>query len=57
MLLIVADAGPLIALSRIHRLSILCTLFDEVAIPSVVVDELRLDEQRPGVEDLARAVR
>ena len=57
MRLIVADAGPLIALSRIHRLSILRTLFDQVAIPRVVVEELRLDERRPGVEDLARAVR
>lgn len=57
MRLIVADAGPLIALSRVHRLSILHALFDRVAIPRVVVEELRLDERRPGVEDLARAVR
>jgi predicted nucleic acid-binding protein len=53
---IVADAGPLIALSRIRRLAVLPRLFAEVAVPAVVLNELRLDERRPGVEDLARAV-
>jgi uncharacterized protein len=56
MRLIVADAGPLIALSRIRRLGVLRELFDEVVLPSLVVDELRLDEQRPGVEELGRAI-
>jgi predicted nucleic acid-binding protein len=56
MRLIVADAGPLIALSRIRRLGVLREMFDEVMLPSLVVDELRLHEQRPGVEELARAI-
>ena len=56
MRLIVADAGPLIALSRIRRLGVLREMFDEVVLPSLVVDELRLDEQRPGVEELRRAI-
>lgn len=56
MRLIVADAGPLIALSRIRRLGLLREMFDEVALPSLVVEELRLGEPRPGVEDLARAI-
>jgi predicted nucleic acid-binding protein len=57
MRLIVADAGPLIALSRIGRLAILADLFDDVVIPSVVLQELRLEEPRPGVEQLTKAFR
>ena len=56
MRLIVADAGPLIALSRIRRLELVRGLFDDVVVPTVVLDELRLAERRPGVEDLARAI-
>ena len=48
MRLIVADTGPLIALSRIRRLSLLADLFDDVVVPNIVLHELRLDEQRPG---------
>ena len=55
MRLIVADAGPLIALSRIHKLPILAELFDDIVVPTIVLDELRLGEQRPGVEQLAAA--
>jgi len=57
MRLVVSDAGPLIALSRIHRRSVLRDVFDSVVIPSVVVTELRLQEHRPGVEELKRALR
>jgi len=56
MRLIVADAGPLIALSRIRRLAVLREIFDEVVVPTVVVQELRLDEPRPGVEPLKHAL-
>ena len=52
-----SDAGPLIALSRIGRLSLLPDLFATVAIPRIVVHELRLDEPRAGVAPLAAAVR
>lgn len=55
MRLIVSDAGPLIALSRIRRLSLLADLFEDVVAPSVVLHELRLEEQRPGVEQLTEA--
>jgi len=56
MRLIVADAGPLIALSRVGRLGILPALFTEVVVPTVVLVELRLGEARVGVRDLAQAV-
>ena len=55
--LIVSDAGPLIALSRIGRLSLLPDLFASVAAPRIVIRELRLDEPRAGVAPLAAAVR
>ena len=55
--LIVSDAGPLIALSRIGRLSLLPDLFATAAVPRTVVHELRLDEPRAGVAALAAAVR
>jgi len=50
MSLIVSDAGPLIALSRIDRLYLLRDLFAEIVVPAAVVDELRLDEKRAGVQ-------
>ena len=57
MPLIVSDAGPLIALSRIDRLSLLHDLFGRVLVPLTVVHELRLDEKRPGVLPLVQALR
>jgi predicted nucleic acid-binding protein len=55
--LVVSDAGPLIALSRIGRLSLLSGLFETVSVPGIVVRELRLDEPRAGVAPLAAAMR
>jgi hypothetical protein len=55
--LIVSDAGPLIALSRIERLALLEHLFESVVVPHSVLRELRLDEPRPGVVLLATAAR
>lgn len=56
MKLIVSDAGPLIALSRIGRLSLLPVLFGKVVVPNVVLEELRLGDVRPAVELLIEAV-
>ena len=53
---IVSDAGPLIALSRVDRLTVLKQLIGRVFVPEVVCEELRLEEKRPGVERLARAI-
>lgn len=55
MTLIVADAGPLIALSRIDQLELLRELFSKVWVPGMVLRELRLDEGRPGTGSLAQA--
>lgn len=56
MRLIVADAGPLIALSRAERLGVLAALFDDVVVPDDVLDELRLGGARSGTLALAQAV-
>ena len=55
MRVMVADAGPLIALSRIGRLSLLADLFESVTVPRAVLEELRLSESRAGVEQLREA--
>jgi len=54
--LIVADAGPLIGLARIDRLSILKDLYHEVLIPAKVAGELGLTQGRPGSRLLSTAL-
>lgn len=52
---VVADAGPLIGLARIDRLSLLDSLYGAVVIPECVRDELCLDSDRPGSRALSAA--
>ena len=40
MPIVIADAGPLIALARIDQLSLLPALFDEVVVTEAVANEL-----------------
>lgn len=53
---VVADAGPLIGLARVGALPFLHQLYGEVLVPPQLVEELRLDERRPGSQALAKAV-
>lgn len=55
-MIVVADAGPLIALARVQRLALLQQLYGQVAIPSAVRDELRLTDGRPGARALEQAL-
>ena len=50
--MIVADAGPLIALARVGRLDLLRRLYGKVHIPPAVLDELALGSGRPGAAAL-----
>jgi predicted nucleic acid-binding protein len=54
--LVVADAGPLIALARTGHLALLKGLFDRVLIPAAVRDELELASDRPGARELSTAI-
>jgi predicted nucleic acid-binding protein len=53
--IVVADAGPLIALSRIDRLALLKSLYGLVVVPTAVFSELRVDSDRPGARTLSAA--
>ena len=50
---VVADAGPLIALARIGRLDLLRRLYGRVVVPPAVHAELAIDSNRPGAKVLA----
>ncbi|WP_058557057.1 DUF3368 domain-containing protein [Thiohalocapsa sp. ML1] len=53
---VIADAGPLIALARIEHLSLLPTPYGTVTVPEAVLAELRLDSDRPGARLLSAAL-
>lgn len=54
--IVVADAGPLIALARIERLSLLAALYGSVVVPETVLTELRVESDRPGARVLSQAL-
>lgn len=51
-----ADAGPLIGLARIDRLSVLASLYGSVLVPELVLAELHVDSDRPGARALSAAL-
>ena len=53
---VVADAGPLIGLARIDRLSVLASLYGPVLVPERVLAELHVDSGRPGARALSAAL-
>lgn len=56
MSLVIADAGPLIALARIEKLELLKKLYGSVIIPGKVHSELEIGSNRPGAERLELAI-
>jgi len=53
---IVADAGPLIALAKIGHLNLLHQMYGDVLIPSAIFKELAVDSQKPGTAILKTAL-
>ena len=53
---VVADAGPLIGLARIGRVSVLTSLYGSVVIPDRVLTELHVDSHPPGARALSAAL-
>lgn len=51
--IVVADAGPLIALARVDQLSLLAALYGQIVMPESVLRELRLESHRPGARLLS----
>ena len=54
-MVVVADAGPLIGLARVHRLDLLPRLYGSGLIPPAVYDELQVSSGRPGTVQLKSA--
>lgn len=54
--LLIADSGPLIALTRLDLLPQLCARFESVCLPGIVVAEVTRDMQRPDARLLASAL-
>lgn len=54
--LLIADSGPLIALTRLDLLPQLCARFESVCLPGKVVAEVTRDMQRPDAQTLAIAL-
>lgn len=55
MTIVVADAGPLIGISRVQHLTLLRQLYGVIVIPERVRAELRLSSHRPGAQRILEA--
>lgn len=55
-MIIVSDAGPLIALAKTKKLDILRSLFEKVKIPPSVFDELKISSSRAGADEFKKAI-
>ena len=56
MTLLIADAGPLIALARIEKLDLLEKMYGSLIMPAKVYAELEVDSNRPGARALRVAI-
>ena len=56
MKIVVADAGPLIGISRIGHLTLLQNLYGEILIPGRVREELKLSSNKPGSQIVLEAL-
>lgn len=54
---VVADAGPLIALAGCGQLALLLAVFESIHVPQAVLDETTADRSRAGAVDIDSFVR
>jgi hypothetical protein len=57
MKVVVADAGPLIGLARVGRLGLLKDLYETIAVPEKVLDEISAAGGKPGAEIISENLR
>jgi len=57
MTVVIADAGPLIALSRINKLEIFQQLFRQITITNTVRDEILENDHQKGKAEINKAIK
>jgi predicted nucleic acid-binding protein len=57
MNIVIADAGPLIALSRIGKLGLLKQLFQQISITNIVRDEILINDHSRGKTLIQKAIK
>lgn len=53
---VVSNTSPILNLAIVDQLDLLRRQFDEILTPNAVVDELKVDEDRPGSQAIRRAI-
>ncbi|MEM1279047.1 MAG: DUF3368 domain-containing protein [Cyanobacteria bacterium P01_H01_bin.152] len=53
---IVSNTSPILNLAIIERLKLLRQQFGQIQIPEVVLEELKIDEERPGSQSIQAAI-
>ncbi|ELR97534.1 DUF3368 domain-containing protein [Gloeocapsa sp. PCC 73106] len=55
-MLVVSNTSPILNLAIVDQLSLLRQQFGRIQIPSAVLDELKMDEERPGSQRIRIAI-
>lgn len=53
---VVSNTSPILNLAIVDQLELLHRQFDEILIPHAVLDELKIDEERPGSQAIRGAI-
>jgi uncharacterized protein len=55
-MLVVCNTSPILNLAIVGHLQLLRQQFGEILIPHAVLDELKVDEERPGSQSIRKAI-
>lgn len=55
--IVVADAGPLIALGRLSKIELLAQVFEKVIVPRAVFEETQFRPEHPDAQAISEALR